>query len=56
VYDGEQTGPKCRYVGISGGLLDADQGREGQELLRYNNPKAKWATYKKIILDPVMIA
>jgi len=49
---------QARNVGMSGFLGDYSmltKGEKGQELLRYNNPKAKWATYKKIILDPVMI-
>jgi hypothetical protein len=49
---------QARNVEMSGFLGDYSmltKGEKGQELLRYNNPKAKWAAYKKIILDPVMI-
>jgi len=30
-------------------------GKEGEALLRYRNPEADWASYKKILLEPVTI-
>ena len=49
---------QARDVGFSGFLGDYSKlvkGSEGQELYVYNNPKANWAAYNKILLDPVMI-
>lgn len=49
---------QARDVGFSGFLGDYSKlvrGSEGQELYVYNNPKATWAAYTKILLDPVMI-
>lgn len=49
---------QARDVTTSGFLGDYSKlvrGEEGQELYRYNNPKVNWASYKKILLDPVMI-
>jgi hypothetical protein len=49
---------QARDVTTSGFLGDYSKlvkGEEGQELYRYNNPKANWAAYKQILLDPVMI-
>lgn len=32
-----------------------EPGEPGQALLRYQNPKADWPSYKKILIDPVLI-
>ena len=32
-----------------------EPGDQGQSLLRYQNPKADWPSYKKILIDPVLI-
>jgi hypothetical protein len=52
---GSKQGRNVEMSGFLGDYSMLTKGEKGQELLRYNNPKAKWASYKKIILDPVMI-
>ena len=31
------------------------EGKEGKALLVYQNPKANWASYDKVMLDPVTV-
>ena len=46
-----QTDVKCAFLGSTCGQLVA--GADGQAALRYVNPAAKWAQYKKIMIQPV---
>ncbi len=49
---------QTRSVGQSGFLGDYSmlrEGERGEALLVYNNPKASWKSYDKVIIDPVTI-
>ena len=50
---------QARSVGHSGFLGDYSQlkpaSKPSDSLLTYANPLAKWASYDKVILDPVMV-
>jgi hypothetical protein len=53
------TGSQARKTEPSGFLEEAKPllhpGEKGEELLLYKNPDASWASYKKIVLEPVTI-
>lgn len=49
---------QARYVDKSGFLGDYSmlrEGKSGEALLIYRNPKANWSAYNKIMLDPVTV-
>ncbi|MFO1243372.1 MAG: DUF3313 domain-containing protein [Rickettsiales bacterium] len=44
-----------KHSGFLGDYSILQKGKEGQALLRYDNPNAQWKTYNKVMIDAVSI-